>query len=106
MDIQNPSQALIEHLKEASHLAESIMKSAQQSTQVPVPLRELASEIQRRMDEYNLSITLLSTTEHPIKSVAYLCGFQQEERMRRLFIKHLGITPSQYRCHFGLAAQQ
>lgn len=60
MDIQNPSQALIEHLKEASHLAESIMKSAQQRTQVPVPLRELASEIQQRMDEYNLSITLLA----------------------------------------------
>ena len=60
MDIQNPSQALIEHLKEASHLAESIMKSAQQSTQVPVPLRELPAEIQRRMDEYDLSITLLA----------------------------------------------
>ncbi len=46
---------------------------------------------------------LLGNTTHPIKSVAHLCGFQQEERLRRLFIKQLGITPSQYRCHFGLA---
>lgn len=45
---------------------------------------------------------LLGTTAQPIKSVAYLCGFQQEERMRRLFIKHLGITPSQYRYHFSI----
>ena len=44
---------------------------------------------------------LLSTTNQPIKSVAYLCGFQREERLRRLFVKQLGITPSQYRCHFG-----
>jgi transcriptional regulator GlxA family with amidase domain len=44
---------------------------------------------------------LLGTTTQSIKSVAYLCGFQQEERLRRLFIKQLGITPSQYRYHFG-----
>ncbi len=47
---------------------------------------------------------LLGNTVHPIKAIAYLCGFQQEERMRRVFIRHLGITPSQYRCHFGLSA--
>ncbi len=46
---------------------------------------------------------LLGNTTQPIKSVAHLCGFQQEERLRRLFIKQLGITPSQYRCHFGHA---
>lgn len=46
---------------------------------------------------------LLANTTQPIKSVAYLCGFQQEERLRRLFIKQLGITPSQYRCHFGIS---
>ncbi len=46
---------------------------------------------------------LLASTSQPIKSVAYLCGFQQEERLRRLFVKQLGITPSQYRCHFGTA---
>ncbi len=46
---------------------------------------------------------LLGTTKQPIKSVAYMCGFEQEERLRRLFIKQLGITPSQYRCHFGIA---
>jgi transcriptional regulator GlxA family with amidase domain len=46
---------------------------------------------------------LLGTTTGSIKSIAYLCGFPQEERLRRLFIKQLGITPSQYRCHFGVA---
>jgi transcriptional regulator GlxA family with amidase domain len=46
---------------------------------------------------------LLGTTTGSIKSIAYLCGFQQEERLRRLFIKQLGITPTQYRCHFGIA---
>jgi transcriptional regulator GlxA family with amidase domain len=49
---------------------------------------------------------LLGATTQSIKSVAYLCGFQQEERLRRLFIKQLGITPSQYRYHFGLTDER
>jgi transcriptional regulator GlxA family with amidase domain len=46
---------------------------------------------------------LLGTTTESIKSIAYLCGFHQEERLRRLFTKHLGITPTQYRYLFGIA---
>ena len=43
---------------------------------------------------------LLSYSNEPIKTIALSCGFQQEERLRRLFIKTLGITPTQYRYHF------
>lgn len=44
---------------------------------------------------------LLTTTSQPINQIAGISGFQREERMRRVFIKILGITPSQYRYHFS-----
>ncbi len=45
---------------------------------------------------------LLSATSQSVSAIASLSGFHREERMRRIFIKNLGVTPSQYRCHFGV----
>lgn len=35
------------------------------------------------------------------KTVAGACGFRDEETMRRAFVRHLSVTPSQYRARFS-----
>lgn len=35
------------------------------------------------------------------KNVAGACGFRDEETMRRAFVRHLSVTPSQYRSRFS-----
>ncbi|MBV8168468.1 MAG: helix-turn-helix domain-containing protein [Alphaproteobacteria bacterium] len=37
----------------------------------------------------------------PIKLVAHRCGFGDEERMRRAFVRRLGVSPSDYRARFA-----
>lgn len=44
--------------------------------------------------------TALEQTEKRISQIAGLCGFGDDERMRRCFIKHLGVAPSDYRDRF------
>ncbi|WP_373047145.1 GlxA family transcriptional regulator [Vulgatibacter sp.] len=39
-----------------------------------------------------------------IKEIAYLCGFANEERMRRAFLRRLGVPPATYRERFGPVA--
>ena len=43
---------------------------------------------------------LLRTTEKSIKSIAVTCGFQDDERMRRAFLRQIKTTPSIYRTQF------
>lgn len=40
-----------------------------------------------------------------IKRIAAICGFGDEERMRRVFVRRLGIPPASYRARFGDAVQ-
>lgn len=35
------------------------------------------------------------------KTIAGSCGFREEETMRRAFVRHLNVTPSQYRARFS-----
>lgn len=44
---------------------------------------------------------LLSSTTASLALIADQAGFMREERMRRVFIKRLGITPGQYRIRFA-----
>jgi transcriptional regulator GlxA family with amidase domain len=44
---------------------------------------------------------LLGTRDDRIESVAILAGFGDAERMRRAFIRNLGINPHDYRARFG-----
>jgi transcriptional regulator GlxA family with amidase domain len=37
----------------------------------------------------------------PVKLIAHRCGFGDEERMRRAFVRRLGISPSDYRARFA-----
>jgi transcriptional regulator GlxA family with amidase domain len=45
----------------------------------------------------------LSQSPDPIKHIAALCGFGDEERMRRAFLRTLGVAPSDYRARFEMA---
>jgi len=42
----------------------------------------------------------LEETDLPIKRIAALCGFGQEERLRRAFARQVGTTPAEYRQRF------
>lgn len=44
--------------------------------------------------------SLLETTQTGVKSIAVICGFQDDERMRRAFLRHVHTSPSQYRANF------
>ncbi len=46
---------------------------------------------------------LLATTYQPIKSVAAACGFLDDERMRRAFLRNINTTPSAYRKQFQVS---
>jgi transcriptional regulator GlxA family with amidase domain len=43
---------------------------------------------------------LLGASEKSIKAIAAICGFQDDERMRRAFLRQIKTTPSQYRAQF------
>ncbi|MBW8724547.1 MAG: helix-turn-helix domain-containing protein, partial [Inquilinus limosus] len=43
----------------------------------------------------------LEEGEVPVKRIADLCGFGDEERMRRAFLRRLGVPPAAYRERFG-----
>jgi transcriptional regulator GlxA family with amidase domain len=42
---------------------------------------------------------LLESGNSSVETVAKESGFMREERLRRVFLRQLGITPSQYRFH-------
>lgn len=48
----------------------------------------------------NAARNLLGATDKSIKAIAVTCGFQDDERMRRAFLRQIKTTPSQYRAQF------
>ncbi|WP_322056139.1 GlxA family transcriptional regulator [Paraburkholderia sp. J63] len=48
---------------------------------------------------------LLATQGDAPKRVAARCGFANADTLRRAFIKHMGVTPAEYRRRFGGGAQ-
>ncbi|OAN77989.1 AraC family transcriptional regulator [Jannaschia sp. EhC01] len=45
---------------------------------------------------------LLSGTDHSIQAIAALCGFGDDERMRRAFLRQINTSPSEFRKQFQL----
>ena len=43
---------------------------------------------------------MLEESDTPLKKVAYLCGFSDQNSLRRAFIRRLGVTPIEYRQRF------
>ena len=48
---------------------------------------------------------LLEDGEHGLEQVADRCGFGTAERMRRTFLRHLGVVPQDYRRRFRSASE-
>jgi len=46
----------------------------------------------------------LVASAHPVKQIAADCGFGDEERMRRAFLRRLGVAPNDYRVRFSARA--
>jgi transcriptional regulator GlxA family with amidase domain len=44
---------------------------------------------------------LLETTRSSLKAISHTCGFKDYERMRRTFVRHIDISPIEYRRRFG-----
>ena len=44
--------------------------------------------------------SLLEDTDQSIKRIAATCGFRDEDRMRRAFLRLLAVSPSEYRQNF------
>ncbi|WP_115718323.1 GlxA family transcriptional regulator [Gallaecimonas mangrovi] len=51
-----------------------------------------------RVDEARV---LLETSQLPLKTIAFECGFSGPRQLRQHFLECLGITPAQYRSRFG-----
>jgi transcriptional regulator GlxA family with amidase domain len=47
---------------------------------------------------------LLESTHLPLKTVAFESGLVSAERMRKIFVKRLGVTPKEYRASFQVQA--
>ena len=43
---------------------------------------------------------LLESEQANVSAVARLCGFKADETMRRAFLRHVGVPPSNYRDRF------
>jgi len=43
---------------------------------------------------------LLETSDQPLKTIAWECGFASADRMRLVFLRRLGVTPGQYQASF------
>lgn len=48
----------------------------------------------------NRARELLESGDVTLGAIADFSGFLREERLRRAFVRHLGVTPAQYRVHF------
>ena len=57
----------------------------------------------RFVEERRLAVarTYLEGSRKPVKEIASLSGFVTEQKMRRSFVKRLGILPTDYRRRFG-----
>jgi methylphosphotriester-DNA--protein-cysteine methyltransferase len=49
---------------------------------------------------------LLETGELSPKQVAPQCGFADTDTLRRAFIRHLGVTPAEYRKRYAFSLEQ
>ena len=48
--------------------------------------------------------TQLASTEDSVEKIAGRCGFSSAELLRRCFVRHFKVAPSQYRRHFRMPA--
>jgi transcriptional regulator GlxA family with amidase domain len=96
--IENPRADLsVPRLAAQAHMSERnfARRFAEAATMTPALFVERArlDEARRRLTEGAL----------PLETIAYDAGFGVAERMRRAFLRHLGVTPHRYRERFQTA---
>ncbi len=96
--IENPRADLsVPHLAEQARMSERnfARRFSEAAAMTPALFVERArlDEARRRLTEGAL----------PLETIAYDAGFGVAERMRRAFIRHLGVTPHRYRERFQTA---
>jgi transcriptional regulator GlxA family with amidase domain len=66
---------------------------------------ELGSTPARYVEQVRVEAarTLLASTDDGVDQIASRCGFSSAELLRRCFVRHFKIAPSQYRKHFRTA---
>jgi transcriptional regulator GlxA family with amidase domain len=66
---------------------------------------ELGSTPARYVEQVRVEAarTLLASTDDGVDQIASRCGFSSAELLRRCFLRHFKIAPSQYRKHFRTA---
>ncbi|MET8157132.1 helix-turn-helix domain-containing protein [Sphaerisporangium sp. NPDC005289] len=72
-----------------------------------VYVRETGESPARAVEKLRLEAArrLLEATRDPVRLVARRTGFGDDERMRRAFVKALGVSPQDYRSRFGQVRQ-
>lgn len=93
--IDNPCADLtVPHLAQVARMSERTFarRFAENAAMTPALFVERA-----RLDEARRK---LSDRSLPLERVAQAAGFGQAERMRRAFLRHLGVTPNRYRERF------
>ena len=68
-----------------------------------VYLRETGERPARAVEKLRVEVAkrLLESARDPIRVIAHRTGFGDDERMRRAFLKAYGVSPHDYRKHFG-----
>ncbi len=81
-------------------LAERAAMSARNFTRVFT--RELGSTPAHYVEQVRIEAarTQLAATDDSVEQVASRCGFSSAELLRRCFLRHFKVAPSQYRKHF------
>lgn len=81
-------------------LAEHAAMSARNFTRVFT--RELGSTPAHYVEQVRIEAarTQLAATDDSVEQVASRCGFSSAELLRRCFLRHFKVAPSQYRKHF------
>lgn len=73
-----------------------------------VYLRETGESPARAVENLRLAAARrqLENTGDPVRAVARRTGFGDDERMRRAFVKALGVSPQDYRSRFGRSEEE
>jgi transcriptional regulator GlxA family with amidase domain len=87
-------------------LAERVAMSSRNFARVFA--RELGSTPAHYVEQARIEAarTQLTSTDDGVEQIASRCGFSSAELLRRCFMRHFKLAPSQYRRHFRLQAEE
>jgi transcriptional regulator GlxA family with amidase domain len=106
--LRNLSAFVLEHLDEplsVERIAESLSMSTRTFTRwCKNDLRESPAAMVRRL-RLDEARRLLCETDLPLKDLALRTGLGDPSTLWRLFTKHLGVTPADYRQRFGASGK-